>query len=225
MEDLVRDTAELVLHRLGAKIRSISQGKDLGVPGAEALPNVELALRYEGQIQNADSAIEDVIQSRLPALERVFDRAFARVRDAGVDLKAEDRDIQDAQRLFTALVSSDVRLMRTGRASKAWEISRRVVSVAGGNGDIGVTASAQVVSSGIGLGRRSLRAIREQYEIIPGQYVWLHQTSGSNSHPDHLELDGERFDGRWILRDGINWYPGDHDGCRCIALPDFREVG
>ena len=79
--------------------------------------------------------------------------------------------------------------------------------------------------SGIALGIRSLSAIQQQYSLVPGSYTWLHEYRGKDPHPQHSDFAGREFNGDYILEDGINWYPGDHAGCVCGAVPNFVEVG
>jgi hypothetical protein len=90
-----------------------------------------------------------------------------------------------------------------------------------------VTAAAGVpiTGSGIALGARSFVAIQTQYALVPGSYTWLHEYRGPHPHPEHADLDGRSFNGDYILEDGINWFPGDHAGCACGAVPNFVEVG
>lgn len=85
-------------------------------------------------------------------------------------------------------------------------------------------AGIPVTGSGIALGRRSFDVIQATYQLVPGSYTWLHEYRGAHPHPEHRSFAGREFNGDWILEDGINWFPGDHAGCVCAAVPSFREV-
>lgn len=135
VEDLVTDTADRALERLGAKVRSL--GADGGIELPKDVPNSELAVRFEGQIPNAEVAISQTIESSLPKLDRIVNRAFARLRSEGVDLTLDPDDAETARSLYGVLVADAIRLRLEGKPALAetWQASRRVVAVAGGNGD------------------------------------------------------------------------------------------
>lgn len=225
VEDLIVDTGDRALQVLGARIRSASQGRDPGVN--TALNNIQLALQHEGPIPNQDEVITSTALGALPRLDRAVDRAYDRLNSLGIDVKPDELEQRSGQDLFKHIVAEHVGRLLDGRAGIEWSGARRICSVTGGAGDLAVVASTPIrtTDTGIALGPRSLAAIQTQFNVTPGVYVWLHQTRGSNEHPTHRELDGERFNGRFILQDGVNWFPGDHDGCRCIAMPEFVRVG
>lgn len=87
-----------------------------------------------------------------------------------------------------------------------------------------MAAGISVTGSGIALGRRSLDVIATTYQIVPGAYTWLHEYRGPHPMPEHADLAGRSFNGDYILEGGVNWFPGDHAGCQCAAVPEWREV-
>lgn len=224
VEDLVVDTGERALEKLGARLRSSAQGKSPDV--LAGLSNVQLALRHDGSIDNQDEVIRVVVEASLPRLTRAVERAYTRLQSLGIDVKAEETQSRNGEDLYRSLAAKHVTDLLSGRAGAEWSAARRICSVMGGAGDLAVVASPiRTTDTGIALGPRSLAAIQSQFNVVPGEYIWLHQTRGPNEHPTHRELDGETFNGRFILQDGVNWFPGDHDGCRCVAMPDFVKVG
>lgn len=134
-EDLVSDTADRVLERLGAKVRSMAQRSQIDVPTEKT--NAEVAVAFTGQIPNADTMIADTIAAAAPKVERIITRAFARTRSAGVDVHPDPEDLAGAQALFASLVSDVVasRLAAAPTDAACWQAARRVVSVAGGSPD------------------------------------------------------------------------------------------
>lgn len=87
-----------------------------------------------------------------------------------------------------------------------------------------MSAGLPVTGAGIALGRRSLAVIQQVYRLVPGSYEWLHEYRGPHPHPEHEAFAGREFNGDYILEDGINWFPGDHAGCVCGAVPKFVEA-
>lgn len=134
-EDLVSDTADRALERLGAKVRSMAQRSQIDVPTEKT--NAEVAVAFTGQIPNADTMIADTIAAAAPKVERIITRAFARTRSAGVDVHPDPDDLAGAQALFASLVSDVVasRLAAAPTHAACWQAARRVVSVAGGSPD------------------------------------------------------------------------------------------
>lgn len=132
VEDLATDTADRCMERLGAKVRAMSRGREL-----PDLPNSELAAAYEGPIPNADQAVADTIAAAIPRLDRIIARAFARVRSEGVEVTPDEDDLESARALFASLLADMVadRLESRPTLAAAWQTSRRVVALAGGNGD------------------------------------------------------------------------------------------
>lgn len=224
--DLITDTADRTLERLGAKVRSIAQGQKIDLP--LSVPNERLAIEYTGEIPNADATIIDTIDKATPRLDRVVERAYSRVRTEGVAISPDPADVEDARALFVSLTTDVVRRRLDGATGVAetWEASRRVVAVAGGNGDTAIVAApVKVTGVGIALGKRSFDFILTEYQLVPGAYTWVHAYEGPNPHPEHRHLNGRAFNGDYLLDNGINWYPGDHNGCKCFGVPEFERTG
>lgn len=135
VEDLVNDTADRAMERLGAKVRTMAQGSGIDLPADKT--NAQLAVAFTGTIPNADAAIADTITAALPRLDRVMVRAYTRLRGAGVDARQDPDDETSARALFTSLVAGVVatRMQDKAAVADAWQAARRVVAVAGGNSD------------------------------------------------------------------------------------------
>lgn len=229
-EDLLADTVERTLTRLGAKVLSISQGKDLGIGDLKRMTSPEIAIAYAksgGTWPNYDDVVAASVDAEVPKFRRIVDRAYARTRDARVPITLADDVWEDAQAAFTSFAATAVAAALQDRGQGLWGLSRRAINIAGGGGDPApVTAAAGIATTalGIALGRNAVEAVLNTYAAVPGGYTWFHQASATQ-HPQHVALGGRSFNGSYILEDGINWYPGDHAGCRCIAVPEFQRVG
>lgn len=228
-EDLVRDTSDRALEKLGAKVRTM--GAQGGIDLPKDVPNMSLAINFQGDIPNGDAAVDAVIGDSLPKVERIVDRAFQRLRTQGVDLSVDPEDLASVWSLYQTLTTEVVTLRLAGKTGDAetWQAARRVVSVAGGNGDpaigpVAAAAGVAVAGNGIALGKRSIAYIGDVYELVPGSYVWLHEYGGKHPHPEHESFNGRVFNGDFILEDGINYFPGDHAGCACVAVIEFVEA-
>lgn len=226
-EDLIRDTADRTLELLGAKIRRVAAGQKIDMP--RDVPNMTLAIKFEGEIPNSLPLIESTIADSLPKVERIIDRAFARLRAQGVELSVDPDDLASVWSLYQSLTADIVALRLAGKTADAetWQASRRIVAQAGGNGDTGpvvAAAGVKVTGVGIALGQRALAQITQVYNLVPGKWTWLHEYRGPNPHPEHQRFNGRSFNGDFILAEGINWYPGDHAGCMCGSVPEFVEA-
>lgn len=230
VEDLLEDTVDRTLARLGAKVLSISQGQDLGLGDLKRMTAQEIAVAYAksgGQWPNYDDVVAASVEAEIPKLDRALHRAYSRTRDAGVEIWLREDLWEDTQAAFRSFGAQAVASALQDRGLGLWGFSRRVVNIAGGGGDPApVTAAAGIatVALGIALGRNAVEAVLNTYAAVPGGYTWFHQAS-STQHPKHVALDGRAFNGSYLLDDGVNWYPGDHAGCRCIAVPQFQRVG
>lgn len=142
VEDLVNDTADRALERLGAKVRTMNRSQHLPIDLSASNP--DLAVQFAGVIPNADSTIADTIAAATPRLDRVVTRAFSRLRSAGVDAQLDPQDAETARSLFAVLVADVVnaRLQAKPTTADAWQAARRVVAVAGGNGDIAAAVAS-----------------------------------------------------------------------------------
>lgn len=229
--DLITDAAERALERLGAKLRSMAQGSGIDLPTDKT--NAEIAAAYKGDIPGADEAVAAVAVAWATKVDRVVRRAYKQLHDAGVELPPDDNAITDASQVFAAAVGAQVAVRRGGGTGDAelWTNTRRVVSIAGLNPDPappvqGVGGGRRQINSvgvGIALGETAINFVRDNYQAVVGAYTWVH-VDGKDPHPVHVELDGRTFNGEYLLEEGINWFPGDHAGCECVALPKFVRV-
>ena len=221
LEDLILDIAERVLEKLGAKIRSMAQGRNLDLP--EDVPNVELARQFTGDIPNRDATIEQVATAALAKVTRVIERAQGRLRAMGIEVppEPEQEGLTAAQAVFMAAVAQTVAAQQEGDTgiAQAWEAARQVATIAGG----GDPADFQQAASGIALAASTLAIIRRDFGLAPptgpGSHRWLHLYQGPDPHPVHLSLKDALFNGVSVFAGGYEAFPGDHPGCQCIAAP------
>lgn len=229
MSDLVADAADRSLERLGARLRSVAQGGKIELPD---VPNQEVAIAYRETIQNQDAIVDDTAARFEPQFDRFTARAFEKVRAAGVDIQPAADATADAFAAFRAEVAKVVSARRGGGTgdSEAWAASLRVNALLGGNADPSRTpvTSATGFGSpvpGIALGARSLSAIARQYGVRPGRWLWHHAYTGPSPHLKHQSFEGREIPpGGTVLEDGINFFPGDHHGCRCLRVPELVRI-
>jgi hypothetical protein len=173
MTDLVSDAADRSLERLGARLRSVAQGGKVDLPD---VPNQQVAIAYSQDIPNEASTVEDTAGKFEPQFDRYTERAFRRLRDAGVELQPVKADQMDAFGVFRAEVGKVVAARRGGGTGDAetWRASLRINSILGGSGDPEVNpvvsaAGFPVSPAGIALGRRAVSAMAQQYGVVPGK--------------------------------------------------------
>lgn len=226
MSDLLSDAADRSLERLGARLRSMAQGGSVELPD---VPNQQVAIAYTQAIPNEAQTVEDTAGRFRAQYDRFITRAFTKLQQAGVDLQPDPADVEDGFAVFVAEVADVVTARRAGRTgeSESWAASLRVNAVLGGNGDPDRTPQTAATGypspiAGIALGARALSAIAAQYDVMPGRWLWHHAYTGPNPHRKHVELRGREIPDRgFILEDGVNWFPGDHHGCRCVRVPEL----
>ena len=220
-EDLVLDIAERALEKLGAKIRSMAQGRSIDLP--TDVPNVELARQFTGEIPNRDATIEQVATAALAKVTRVITRAQGRLRAMGIEVppEPEQAGLTAAQAAFVTAVAATVTAQQEGGTgiAEAWEAARQIATIAGG----GEAADFRSAASGIALAASTLAIIRREFGLAPptgpASHRWLHLYQGPDPHPVHLSLKDALFDGVSVFAGGYVAFPGDHAGCQCIAAP------
>jgi hypothetical protein len=221
LQDLILDIAERALEKLGAKIRSMAQGRNLDLPAD--VPNVELARLYTGEIPNRDATIEQVATAAIAKVTRVIERAQGRLRAMGVEVppEPEQEGLTAAQAAFVAAVAGTVLAQQEGGTgiTQAWEAARQVATIAGG----GEPEDFRQAASGIALAAATMAIIRRDFGLAPpagpASHRWLHLYQGPDPHPVHLSLKDALFNGVSVFAGGYEAYPADHAGCQCIAAP------
>jgi hypothetical protein len=221
LEDLILDIAERALEKLGAKIRSMAQGRNMDLPAD--VPNVELARLFTGEIPNRDATIEQVALAALAKVTRVITRAQGRLRAMGIEVppEPEQEGLTAAQAAFVTAVAETVTAQQEGGTgiAEAWEAARAVATIAGG----GEAQDFRSAASGIALAASTLAIIRRDFGLAPptgpASHRWLHLYQGPDPHPVHLSLKDALFDGVSVFAGGYVAFPGDHAGCQCIAAP------
>ena len=188
MSDLVSDAADRSLERLGARLRSVAQGGKVDLPD---VPNQQVAIAYSQEIPNEATTVEDTASKFEPQFDRFTERAFRRLRDAGVELHPVKSDQMDAFGVFRAEVGKVVAARRSGGTGDAetWRASLRINSILGGSGDPEVNpvvsaAGFPVSPAGIALGRRSVSAMAQQYGVVPGKGYGTTPTGGLTPTPN-----------------------------------------
>lgn len=220
LEDLILDIAERALEKLGAKIRSIAQGRNIDLPD---VPNAELARAYTGEVPNRDATIQQVAEAAIAKVARIIARAQGRLRAMGIEVppEPEQEGMTAAQAAFVSAVAATVAVQQEGGTglAEAWEAAREVATIAGG----GEPGDFRQAASGIALAAATLAIIRRDYGLAPpsgpGSHRWLHLYQGPDPHPVHLSLKDALFNGVSVFAGGYEAFPGDHAGCQCIAAP------
>lgn len=221
LEDLILDIAERALEKLGAKIRSMAQGRNIDLP--TDVPNVELARQFTGEIPNRDATIEQVATAAISKVTRVIERAQGRLRAMGIEVppEPEQEGLTAAQAAFVTAVAATVAAQQEGGTgiAQAWEAARQVATIAGG----GEAADFRQAASGIALAAPTMAIIRRDFGLAPptgpASHRWLHLYQGPDPHPVHLSLKDSLFNGVSVFAGGFVAFPGDHAGCQCIAAP------
>lgn len=225
-QDLVQDIADRVLEKLGARVRSLLQGRP-GVGGVSSLSNIELARTYAGDIPNAEATMTQTAQDALTQVLRIITRAQGRVRAMGIEIPtstAEDPRVIGAGEAFLAAVAGVVAAIRGGGTgtAEASRSAREIATIAGG----GEAQDFGGAVSGIALAASTLEVLRRDHRLVPESgaeggtlYRWLHLYQGEHPHPVHLSLKDALVDQLPVFAGGYLAFPGDHAGCECVVAP------
>lgn len=225
-QDLVQDIADRVLEKLGARVRSLLQGRP-GVGGVSSLSNIELARTYAGDIPNAEATLTQTAQDALTQVLRIITRAQGRVRAMGIEIPtstAEDPRVIGAGEAFLTAVGAVVAAIRGGGTgtTEASMMARQIATIAGG----GEAQDFGGAVSGIALAASTMEVLRRDHRLVPETgteggtlYRWLHLYQGEHPHPVHLSLKDALVDQIPVFAGGYLAFPGDHAGCECVAAP------
>jgi hypothetical protein len=225
-QDLVQDIADRVLEKLGARIRSLSQGRP-GMALPRDVSNIEIARTYQGEIPNAEATLTQTAQEALVRVLRIITRAQGRIRAMGIDIPtstAEDPRVIGASEAFLAAVGSVVAAIRGGGTgtAEASMSARQIATIAGG----GEASDFGGAVSGIALAASTMAVLRRDHQLAPVEsagggtlYRWLHLYQGLHPHPVHLSLKDALVDQIPVFAGGFLAFPGDHAGCECVAAP------
>lgn len=224
--DLVQDIADRVLEKLGARVRSLLQGRPGEAPPRD-MSNIEVARTYAGEIPNAEATLNQTVQEALVRVLRIITRAQGRIRAMGIDIEtstAEDPRVVSAGEAFAAAVVATVAAIRGGGTgtAEASMAARQIATIAGG----GEAEDFGGAVSGIALAAATMAVIRRDHGLVPEagpdgstRYRWLHLYEGLNPHPVHLSLKDALVDQIPVFAGGYLAFPGDHAGCECVAAP------
>lgn len=225
-QDLVQDISDRVLEKLGARVRSLLQGRP-GVGGVSSLSNIELARTYAGDIPNAEATMTQTAQDALAQVLRIITRAQGRVRAMGIEIPAstaEDPRVISAGEAFLAAVAGVVAAIRGGGTgtAEASQAARQIATIAGG----GEAQDFGGAVSGIALAASTMEVLRRDHRLVPetgdgggALYRWLHLYQGLHPHPVHLSLKDALVDQVPVFAGGYLAFPGDHAGCECVVAP------
>lgn len=224
--DLVQDIADRVLEKLGARVRSLLQGRPGEAPPRD-MSNIEVARTYAGEIPNAQATLEQTVQEALVRVLRIITRAQGRIRAMGIDIPtstAEDPRVIGAGEAFLAAVVATVAAIRGGGTgtAEASIAARQIATIAGG----GEASDFGGAVSGIALAAATMAVLRRDHDLVPIRsnegstlYRWLHLYEGLHPHPVHLSLKDALVDQIPVFAGGYLAFPGDHAGCECVAAP------
>lgn len=225
-QDLVQDIADRVLEKLGARVRSLLQGRPGEAPPRD-MSNIEVARTYAGEIPNAEATLNQTVQEALVRVLRIITRAQGRIRAMGIDIPtstAEDPRVIGAGEAFLAAVTATVAAIRGGGTgtAEASIAARQIATIAGG----GEASDFGGAVSGIALAATTMAVIRRDHDLVPIRsnegsplYRWLHLYQGLHPHPVHLSLKDALVDQIPVFAGGYLAFPGDHAGCECVAAP------
>lgn len=225
-QDLVQDIADRVLEKLGARVRSLLQGRPGEAPPRD-MSNIEVARTYAGEIPNAEATLNQTVQEALVRVLRIITRAQGRIRAMGIDIPtstAEDPRVIGAGEAFLAAVTATVAAIRGGGTgtAEASIAARQIATIAGG----GEASDFGGAVSGIALAAATMAVIRRDHDLVPIRsdegsplYRWLHLYQGLHPHPVHLSLKDALVDQIPVFAGGYLAFPGDHAGCECVAAP------
>lgn len=225
-QDLIQDVAERVLEKLGARVRSLSQGRpDLALP--RDVSNVDIARQFDGEIPNAAATVTQTAEDSMSRVLRIVRRAQGRVRAMGIDIPestTDDPRVIGAGEAFVVAVAAVVAAARSGGSGsrEASMFARQVATIAGG----GEAQDFGAAASGIALAASTMEVLRRDHRLAPAvgpaggvQHRWLHLYQGPNPHPVHLSLKDALVDQVPVFAGGYLAFPGDHAGCECVLAP------
>lgn len=234
--DLIEATQQRVMERLGAQLRSAIAHDAEAQELVAGLPNAELpAVLGLDRLPKAATTIAETSDQMLQqGLDRIVVRAYGYTRSAGIKIERDEGAGADAfalmQRGFAELIG--IALTGAPTTALAWRLARRVIAVAGGNPDPappatvaapGVPEDEETPLAGIALGLFALDWILKFFGLRPGRYRWQHN-SIKDPHPVHEDLDGKIYSGGTVPTISYRAYIGDHAGCVCSAIPQWRRA-
>lgn len=245
--DALGDLLELAVFRVREKVGSQIRSRLQGDPEARAavadLPNAELPAKLPkalALLPNLDQTIDDTLDTVLPAsFGKIVRRAYADTRAAGIKITLDDAVLEDATATLMDEAGAIALDALNGEAVEGalWVLNRQALTIAGGGQDptvtVGETAAPRkriamaspLDGAGIALGRGAIGWVIDNLNVAPRRYLWEHVGGSGNDHPEHVMFNGWEFDGAILEWDGVEWFPGDHLGCRCRRVPLWEENG
>lgn len=232
-QDMIDMIGTRVVERLGSQLRSRLQGDPEAKAAIRDVPNAVLPIKLGvGSLPNANQTIVETSTGPLvDGLGKIIQRAVGYTRSAGVDLELDDVHVRSATDLLLSGFAGIMAAWLEGQATDAlmWRLARRVIAIAGGGSDPAPDTAAPGVGeaeaplAGIALGVAALLYIRDAFGLEPAEYRWQHN-SISDPHPVHDELNGRIYNGTTIPTATYTAYIGDHAGCLCSAVPEWRDA-
>lgn len=239
--DLLELAVQRVAERVGSQIRSRLQGDPKAKAAMADIPNAELPAKLPkalALLPALDQTVADTLASVLPqAFEKITRRAYRDTYAAGVRIDVDENAISAATETLLAEAATVARDALSGEPvdGALWVVNRQALTIAGGGQDptaaIGETAAPRkriamaspLDGAGIALGRGAIGWVIDNLNVAPRAYQWEHVGGSGNDHPEHRMFHGWQFDGVTLNWDGVQWYPGDHLGCRCRRIPLWEE--
>lgn len=239
--DLLELAVTRVREKVGSQIRSRLQGDPAAKSAMADIPNADLPAKLPkalALLPNLDQTIADTLENVLPpAFSKIVRRAYADTRSAGVLITLDDDVLAAATDTLLAEAASICLDALNGDAvdGALWVLNRQALTLAGGGDDptvtVGETAAPRkriamaspLDGAGIALGRGAIGWVIDNLNVAPRAYQWEHVGGSGNDHPEHKMFHGWEFDGAILEWDGVEWFPGDHLGCRCRRVPLWEE--
>lgn len=235
--DLLESAVLRATEKVGGKLRAQLQGSPEDKARYADVPNAELPAQLgTDRLPGLDDTVAAAVADAVSSYGRIIDRAYRYTRAAGVDVRPDRAAVEDSAELLRTEAAQIALAAMRGEPTAAyvWALTQRVLTIAGGGTDPAPAAEVAAPRripmpdplnvAGIATGRTAVQWIIDHVGVVPSQYRWEHVGGSGDDHPEHVDLDGELFDGESIYRDGVVWFPGDHSGCRCRRVPVWEET-
>lgn len=237
----VREAIRKVGNRLASRAKRDSRTAAAVADVAPEIVAATLGRRLVASIEDPADTIATTVATLADRFARWVSSAQRQALDLVPDLDPSERSVIEAQQSSDRLtawswLSGQLTDLINERlydpthdndADVPFPIVREAMARAGGSG--GVTAALPLVAiaigAGVAVGAVLLKVFRDHGVMVAG-HTWRHDGPPKPFDP-HVDLDGVEFESFTddVLSNsesfpiGDYFFPGDHDGCRCQAVP------